>query len=346
MTRRSWRSSTLAQLSLLRYREFIREPEAVFWAFVFPIILTTGLGIAFRNQPEQIEHVAVVAPQAAAALATDHLLAVETLSKDAAEQALRRGAVALVVASAPDGTLTYQYDDTNPDGRIARTRVDQAVQRSAGRTDPVAVKDDLLHETGSRYVDFLIPGLVGMGIMGNAIWGLGFAIVDARRRHLMKRIVATPMRPRDYLLSFLIWRLLLLVFEVSIPIGFGVLVFGVPMRGSILEFIGMCVLGSLAFSALGLLIASRARTIEAVSGLMNLVMMPMWILSGVFFSAQRFPDVVQPFIRTLPLTALTDALRANMLQGAGLVGLLPQIATLSLYVVLCFGLAVRLFRWQ
>jgi ABC-2 type transport system permease protein len=346
MTERRWRTSALAQLTLLRYREFVREPEALFWALVFPVILTTGLGIAFRNQPDQIEHVAVVTAPLASALTEDPLLAVRTMTRAAADQALRRGAVVLVVSSAPDGGVRYRYDDTNPDARVARTRVDRAVQRAAGRVDPVPVTDDRIREAGSRYIDFLVPGLVGMGIMGNAIWGLGFAIVDARRRHLMKRIVATPMRPRDYLLSFLIWRLLLLVCEVTIPIGFGVFVFGVPMRGSLIEFTLLCVLGSLSFSALGLLIASRARTIEAVSGIMNLVMMPMWILSGVFFSAQRFPDALQPFIRALPLTALNDALRANMLQAVGLTGLVPEVVVLGLYVVGCFGLAMRLFRWQ
>jgi ABC-type polysaccharide/polyol phosphate export permease len=346
MTERGWRTSALAQLTLLRCREFVREPEALFWALVFPVILTTGLGIAFRNQPDQIEHVAAVTAPLASALTEDSLLAVQTMTGEAADQALRRGTVVLVVAPAPDGRVSYRYDDTNPDARIARTRVDRAVQRAAGRVDPVPVTDDRIREAGSRYIDFLVPGLVGMGIMGNAIWGLGFSIVDARRRHLMKRIVATPMRPRDYLLSFLIWRLLLLAFEVSIPIGFGVFVFGVPMRGSLVEFTLLCVLGSLSFSALGLLIASRARTIEAVSGIMNLVMMPMWILSGVFFSAQRFPDAVQPFIRALPLTALNDALRANMLQAVGFTGLVPEVVVLGLYVVGCFAIAMRLFRWQ
>jgi len=162
------------------------------------VILTTGLGIAFRNQPDQIEHVAAVTAPLASALTGDPLLAVQTMTPEAADQALRRGAVVLVVASAPDGGVSYRYDDTNPDARVARTRVDRVVQRAAGRVDPVPVTDDRIREAGSRYIDFLVPGLVGMGIMGNAIWGLGFAIVDARRRHLMKRIVATPMRPRDY----------------------------------------------------------------------------------------------------------------------------------------------------
>lgn len=345
-TRPSWRSGALAQLTLLRYREFVREPEALFWALVFPIILTTGLGVAFRNQPEQVARVAVSTPALAEALAGDPLLSAELADPEAARELLRRGVVSLVVESGGEGRVTYVYDDTNPDGRLARVRADRALQRAAGRVDPLAVQDALWHETGSRYIDFLVPGLVGMGIMGNAIWGLGFAIVDARRRRLMKRIVATPMRPRDFLLSFLLWRLVLLVFEVGIPVGFGMIVFGVPMRGSFPEFAGLCVLGSLAFSALGLLIASRAKTIEAVSGLMNLVMMPMWILSGVFFSAQRFPDALQPLIRILPLTALNDALRANMLQGASFAGVAPQIAALAICSVVAFALAMRVFRWQ
>jgi ABC-type multidrug transport system permease subunit len=182
--------------------------------------------------------------------------------------------------------------------------------------------------------------------MGNSIWGLGFSIVDARRRKLMKRIVATPMPRHLYLLSFLLFRMMLLGVEVGVPVLFGVIAFGVPFRGTVPTLVGLAVLGSLAFSALGLLIASRAKTIEAVSGLMNLVMLPMWVLSGVFFSAQRFPDAVQPLIGALPLTALIDALRATMLQGAGVGDLARESATLGAWLALCFVAALRLFRWR
>jgi ABC-type multidrug transport system permease subunit len=203
-----------------------------------------------------------------------------------------------------------------------------------------------MREAGSRYIDFLIPGLIGMGIMGNSIWGLGFSIVDARRRKLMKRIVATPMPRHLYLLSFLLFRMMLLGVEVGVPVVFGMVVFGVPFRGSPVTLVALAVLGSLSFSALGLLIASRARTIEAVSGLMNIVMLPMWVLSGVFFSAQRFPDAVQPLISALPLTALIDALRATMLQGAGFSDLARESATLAGWLAVCFVAALRLFRWR
>ena len=182
--------------------------------------------------------------------------------------------------------------------------------------------------------------------MSNALWGLGFSIVDARRRNLTKRLVATPMPRSYYLLSYLFWRMLILAVEVGVPVGFGALAFGVPVRGRLLDLAIVCVVASLTFSALALLVASRARTLEGVSGLMNLVQVPMWIVSGVFFSAQRFPDGVQPLIRALPLTAVIDALRAHMLQGAGLAQLVPQLGTLAAWLVVCFAAAMKLFRWR
>jgi ABC-type multidrug transport system permease subunit len=334
------------QLTLVRFREFWREPEAIFWVFVFPILLAAGLGLAFRNRPPDAIGIAAVTPELARSLRQEKLLDVEQLSAPAAEEALRTGKVALFAAPSPGGAVVYRYDNTNPEGRTARMLADRAIQRAAGRVDPVPSSDRLMREPGSRYIDFLIPGLLGMNLMGSAMWGLGFAIVDARRKKLMKRLIATPMPRHDYLLSFVLARLLLLVVEVGVLLAFGAWVFQVPVRGSMLELAALCVLGSLAFSALGLLVASRAQTIEAVSGLMNTVMMPMWIVSGVFFSAQRFPGALQPAIRALPLTALIDALRANMLQGAGLAQVAPQLGVLGVWLVVTFTLALKLFRWR
>jgi ABC-2 type transport system permease protein len=336
----------LVQLTLVRIREFVREPEAVFWAIFFPVLLTTGLGVAFRSRAPDTLRVVTTAPGLAASMRAEPGLAVEVLGADAAQQALRVGQVALLAEPAPDGGVLYRYDETNPEGRAARQLVDAAIQRAAGRTDPVPARDALVREPGSRYVDFLVPGLVGLGIMSNAVWGIGFSIVDARRRKLTKRLVATPMSRIHYLGSYLLWRMIILWFEIGVPVGFGAVAFGVPVRGRLIDLAVICVIASLSFSALGLLIASRARTIEAVSYLMNLLQVPMWILSGVFFSAQRFPDFVQPLIRALPLTATIDALRAHMLQGAGLFQLAPQLATLGVWLVVCFVLALKLFRWR
>jgi ABC-type multidrug transport system permease subunit len=340
------REHALAQLTVVRFLEFVREPEALFWVFVFPILMAAGLGLAFRNKPQDVLKIATVTPELRQSLRREKLLDVQQLSPPAAEEALRTGKVALLVEPGNGGTVVYRYDDTNPEGRTARMLANRAIQDAAGRKDPVSSSDRVMREPGSRYIDFLIPGLLGMNLMGSAIWGMGFAIVDARRKKLIKRLIATPMPRSFYLISFILSRLLLLVIEVGVLLGFGVLVFHVPVRGSLLDFAMVCVLGSLTFAALGLLIASRAQTIEAASGLMNLVMLPMWIVSGVFFSAQRFPDVLQPVIKALPLTAVIDALRANMLQGASAAQIAPQLITLGGWLVVCFTLALRLFRWK
>ena len=345
MSDRGGASSPLVELTMSRLREFIREPEAVFWVFVFPILLSAGLGLAFRNRPPEVLKIEVVSTELAQSIRPEKLLDVQVLALSDGERALRDGKVALLAVPGGSGVV-YRYDDTNTEGRAARMLADRAVQHSAGRQDPVGASDQFMHEPGSRYIDFLIPGLLGMNLMGGSIWGMGFAIVDARRKKLMKRLVATPMPRQYFLLSFLFSRLLMLVIEVAILLGFAVLVFHVPIRGSILELATLCILGSIAFGAIGLLIASRVQTIEAASGIMNVVMMPMWIASGVFFSAQRFPDAIQPVLKALPLTAINDALRANMLQGAGFAQLAPQIAILGAYTVVCFGIALRIFRWK
>ena len=344
--RAAWTMHPLAQLTRVRFLGYTREPEALFWVFLFPILLALGLGIAFRNRPAEVLRITATAPQLAQALRQEKLLDVAELPPAKADELLRNGKVALLAEPAAGGGVVYRYDDTNPEGRLARMLADRAIQRAAGRVDPVPATDRFLREPGSRYIDFLIPGLLGMNLMGSAVWGMGFSIVDARRKKLMKRLIATPMPRHFYLLSFLLSRLLMLVVEVGVLLGFGALVFGVPVRGSLFDLAVLCVLGSLSFSALGLLIASRARTIEAASGLMNAVMMPMWIVSGVFFSAQRFPAFSQPIIRALPLTAAIDALRMNILQGVSLAHLMPQLGVLTGWLIVCFVLALKLFRWR
>jgi ABC-type multidrug transport system permease subunit len=337
--------SSLYQLTTVRFRLLLREPEAVFWIFIFPILLAAGLGIAFRNRPADVLPVAATTAQLTRALAADPGLAAVTMDEAAGTHALATGGILLLAIEKPDG-VAYKFDDTNPDARSARLLADGAIQQAAGRRDAVRAANELVHETGSRYIDFVVPGLLGMNLMGSAMWSLCFSIVEARQKKLLKRLVASPMPRWEYLASFLLSRLLMLVIEVVVFLGFARLAFGVPFRGSLLELGVLCVLTSLAFSALGLLVASRATTMEAASGLMNLVMLPMWILSGVFFSAARFPAAVQPFVRALPLTAAIDAMRENMLQGVSLGHLMAPVAILLAWFVVPFAVSLRIFRWK
>ena len=345
------RHSALVQLTLTRFREFLREPEAVFWTFVFPLLLASGLGIAFRSRPPDIAKVAILASAPNAdrvrvALAADQGVDVRVLDDTAAATALRIGTVALVVVPRDSATIEYRYDDARAEARTARGIVDRVLQRASGRRDVLAVHDDVVRERGSRYIDFVLPGLLAMNLMGSSIWGIGYSIVDARRKKLLKRFVATPMRRPQYLMSFVLMRLALMVVEVLVITVFGVVAFGVPMRGSPLVFFTACLLGTLSFGSIGLLIASRARTVEGASGWMNLVMLPMWVGSGVFFSATNFPTVVQPFIQALPLTAIVNALRGVMLQGGGWAAERGELAIAAAWFVVCFTLAVRFFRWR
>ena len=337
--------SSLYQLTVVRFRLFLREPEAVFWIFIFPILLAAGLGIAFRNRPADLLQVGATTPQLTQALAMDKGLKAMTIDEASGTHALATGNILLLAIQQPDG-VEYKYDDTNPDARTARLIADRAIQLAAGQREAVHSGNQLVHETGARYIDFVVPGLLGMNLMGSAIWGLGFSIVEARQKKLLKRLVASPMPRWQYLASFLLSRLAMLVIEIAAFLGFARLVFGVPFRGSMWQLAFLCVLTSLSFSALGLLIASRAKTMEAASGLMNLVMLPMWILSGVFFSATRFPAVIQPVVRALPLTAAIDALRGNMLQGMNLGQLVIPVGILFAWLVVPFAVSLRIFRWR
>jgi ABC-2 type transport system permease protein len=240
----------------------------------------------------------------------------------------------------------YRFDPTRPESRIARLAVDDALQRADGRVDPTKARDQIFSEPGARYIDFLIPGLIGLNLMGSGMWGLGFAIVQARTQRLLKRLAATPMRRWHFLLSFMLSRLIFLVLEVAAILVFAYFVFDVKVHGSWLNLALAALIGSMAFSGIGLLVGARTKTIEGASGLMNLVMLPMWLLSGSFFSASKFPDFVQPFIKALPLTVLNEALRAVMNDGAGLEAIGLSLGILSLWGIVSFIIALRIFRWQ
>ncbi len=338
----------LTELTLARIRELTREPEALFWVFVFPILLTAILGLAFRSRPPEALPVAVVSgPFADARLATlakDSDLKPSLLSETDARQALARGRVVLVVSG--DETPVYSYDPTQPESRAARLAVDGALQRAAGRADAFTARNAQMTEPGARYVDFLVPGLLGMNLMGTGMWGIGFSLVVARNGNLLKRLVAAPVRKSHLLAAQLTSRLIFLIPEAGALLLFARVALGVPFRGSFVLLVVVSLLGALTFSGLGLLTAARPRTIEGVSGIMNMVMVPMWIFSGIFFSTERFPEKIQPFVQALPLTALNDALRGVMLQGTGLGPLLPELAVLAVWGTVSFFVALKIFRWQ
>jgi ABC-2 type transport system permease protein len=338
----------IIELALARTKEFLREKEAMFWVFGFPLILALALGFAFREKPPDRIPVGVVAgpnaQQRLAALQKSKTLLPRIMNEAEARDALRRGKVSLLIDG--NDSMVYRFDATRPDALSARNEADDVLQAAAGRRNVLTSAEDRVHEQGARYIDFLIPGLIGMNLMGTGMWSMGFTIANARMKKLLKRLVATPMRKTDYLISMFLSRSIWLLIEVSVLVAFGWIVFGVRVNGSILVLAILSMVGGYAFSGIGLLTASRAQTIEAVSGLMNLIMMPMWLCSGVFFSYERFPDSVKPFIRVLPLTLLNDALRAVVNDAAGLPQISLQLGLLAVWGIVTFIIGLRIFRWQ
>jgi ABC-type multidrug transport system permease subunit len=346
------RYSPLLELTLCRAKEFLREPEAIFWVFAFPVLLAVALGLAFREKgPDQIPvgvvavaERAAAADQALAALGKSPVLLPRRYEAAEGREALRTGKISLLVeAGSP---VVFRFDETRPDSRIARLEADNALQQAAGRKNAVPVQAEKVTEKGSRYIDFLIPGLLGMNLMGTGIWSLAFSVTTARNRKILKRLVATPMHKSHYLLAQILGRLWFLIPEMIVLVGAGWLLFDVAVRGSLLLLTVTCLLGAMTFCGIGLLIASRVTTIEGASGLANLVMLPMWLLSGVFFSSERFPDAVQPFINALPLTALNQALRGIITEAKSLPEVAVQLAILAAWGLVCFGVALKIFRWR
>jgi len=339
----------LLELTSVRTKEFLRETEAVFWVFGFPLILALALGFAFRDKPPDRVPVAILdgpeAQQQLATLKASPTLIPRVMKEQEAREALRHGKVSVIVESGPKG-IVYRFDPTRPESRVARRDADDALQRARGRRDAIPAREEHMKEQGARYIDFLLPGLLGMNLMGTGMWGMGFTIANARMKKLLKRLVATPMRKSDYLLAQFLSRLGFLIVETIVLVAFGWLVFGVRVNGSILALAAVCIIGGYAFSGIGLLTVSRAKTLEAVSGMMNLIMVPMWICSGIFFSYERFPDAVKPFIRALPLTLLNDALRAVMNDAAGVAQVAPYLLGLAVWGVAAFLIGLKIFRWQ
>ena len=332
--------------------ELKREPEVVFWVFVFPLLLALGLGIAFRNKPGDAVSVAIVSgagsqdAQSLLARSPQHdRFKPQVLGADEARKGFRLGKFDLVIEPDGQGGFQYRYDPARPESVLAKTEVNDALQSAAGRKDPLPTTAVNSSEPGSRYIDFLIPGLLGMNLMNSGMWGIGFALVDMRQRKLLKRFVGTPMRRGDFLLALASSRLILMIIEVGLLLAFGVIFFHMRVLGSIASIALIASIGSLTFGGVGLLTASRAQKIESVSGLINLVMMPMWIFSGVFFSYERFPTVIHPLIKALPLTALNDALRASILEGTPLLHQWPRLLVMVLWGGISFVLALRWFRW-
>lgn len=348
------RKHPLMQLVKARVLVFVREPATLFWVFLFPVLLALVLGMAFRDRPPEPPRVGVAADAPKlellrTILAQNADVTFEEHPADVLQERLDKGSIDIVVRldeHAPIPNATYQFDPQRPDARYARLVVDREIQEHFGRTNPVTISDATAMPKGARYIDFLLPGLIAMNLMGSALWGVGYGMVQERAKKLMRRFATTPLSRTQFIGSYIISRLTFLSVEVAFLIGFGALVFDVTVQGNVLLLLLTALLGVMCFTGFAVLCASRTSSVEVVSGFVNALTLPMWLLSGTFFSYERFPEAMHPIIQVLPLTALNDALRAITNDGAGLAEIAPQVGILAGWGLVTFVLGVRLFRWK
>lgn len=357
----------IATITLARLREFIRRPETIFWVYFFPVLMVVVLGIAFRNEQVETFEIDLVTEQPPSwvveGLRQSDRVTLNQLPLEESLKRLRSGRTNLIIdlgtntieqvetnagrkAWEASGDVRYQFDPTRPGSRHARNFVDDQLQRAAGRQDRMMTEDVPFSEPGGRYVDFLVPGLLAMSLMGGGLWGVGYAIVDMRIRKLLKRLMATPMRRSHFLLGMLFSRLIFMIPQIVILLVCAYFLFDVRVYGNWGSVVLVIMLGAIEFSVIGLLVAARAQAMETVSGLMNMVMLPMYTLSGIFFSYERFPEVIHPLIKWLPLTPVIDALRALMMEGQSIVTLWPELGIITLWSVVPFIVALAIFRWN
>ena len=345
------RNNALWQQTKSRWREFKREPSAMFWVVTMPLLWITVLGFAFSNPRPERYGVGMLPEMkqdsAMQVLQKDPNIKPYFLDEKEIETLFRRGEIVLEISRTPANEIEYTLDSANPESMRAKDYVDRVIQVSAGRKDVVPTIRAQREVLGGRYVDFLIPGILALSIMTSSLFGVGMTIVSNRRENLLKRYLATPMNPSTYIVSHIFGRFMVLFFEFLTIVVYSGFIFDFKVHGSFIDFVLFSVLGAASFTAITLLCASRTRSMPFIAGLLNLVSIPMMLLSGVFFSKTNFPDAMRAFVDYLPLTALVDGLRKIALEDQSLFSmtLLPETLILVVYMVGATFLAKTIFKW-
>jgi ABC-2 type transport system permease protein len=357
----------------------IREPGVIFWGIVFPILMSLGLGIAFTKKADILRKVAVISNSGFTVSDSsaifrfldmkceehnpekqdDYRWKLEIkdeklgksvylfyyLSWDEAIVLLKRGTVNLILNS-NNGKTEYHFDPVNSDAELTYLKISGMI--GSGVVLPAGRNDEIKPMTvaGTRYIDFLIPGLITLGVMMSTMWGISYGIIEKRSKKLLRRMVATPMKKSHYLIALLTVRITLNFIEALVLLLFALIVFKMQIQGSISALILLFLTGNIAFAGLAILLSSHTSNTEVGNGLINAVVMPMMVLSGIFFSYHNFPDWSIPVIEKLPLTMLTDGVRSIFNEGAGWPQVALPILILTIIGVVLFGAGLKIFKWH
>jgi ABC-type multidrug transport system permease subunit len=346
-------NKSLYQLLLVNFRTFFREPAILFWAVFFPIIMAWVLGIAFSNKGESLRTIYVTGgPEIHEKITGEKVLAEETgnpvrikfqkTSEAEAVKAIKRGVIVIYIEARKD-SLIYYFDPMNSDAQLTHLILERYLSGNPESGSKSSISP--LKAKGTRYIDFLIPGLIALGIMNSCIWGIGWSLIETRMKKLLRRMVATPMKKSVFLSSYIVTRIILGAFEIALLLIFARLYFGTEIEGNLFAFIIVFLAGIFAFSGIAILVASRTAKTEIANGLVNAVTLPMMILSGIFFNYHNFPDWAIPVIQVLPLTLIADSIRSVFIEAAGLTDIIKPVVILLVTGTITFIIGLRSFKW-
>lgn len=336
----------LLRLIELQFKEYARDPAVFIWGFVFPILMAWGLGMTFTAPLKSIRDVAWLGTDPAPKLqpARNAEFRLHSVTATEAVMGLKRGDYQLLFTR-ENGRYIYTFDERNQESVLSYHELKESLEPASKSQDEIKP----LEVMGTRYVDFLIPGLAGMGMMMSCMWGISYLLIERRNKKLLRRLIATPMHRSYYLLSHIISRLVLSAVELGILVSFARFVFDFKIQGSYLALALVFVAGHWAFSGLAILVASRTASIDIGTGILNAITTPMMVLSGVFFSIKHFPDWAMPVVKHLPLTMHIEAMRRVMLEGGAFGVLMPELAWivggLALFGSICFAVGLKIYRW-
>ncbi len=376
-----FRLNELWNLILAQFREIVREPGVLFWGILFPILMSLGLGLAFTKKADVIRKVAVIKDLNTSNAIGDTCVLSQFLMKkcernpssgldswvwkytikdeklgnsifliynmkwDEAMTLLKRGTINILLVR-QDNSVEYHFDPMNPDAQLTYLKLITVVgngniqpERSNSEIKPLTV-------SGTRYIDFLVPGLMTMGIMMSSMWGISYGIIEKRSKKLLRRLVATPMLKSHFLIAMITVRIIMNFIESGALFIFAILAFKMSIQGNVSALILLFISGNIAFAGLAIMTSSHTSNTEVGNGLINFVVMPMMILSGIFFSYQNFPDWSLSVIRLLPLTILTDGVRSIFNEGAGFREVFFPILILTSIGVIFFSIGLKIFKWH
>jgi ABC-2 type transport system permease protein len=375
------RFEQLWQLIAALFREIIREPGVLFWGILFPILMSLGLGLAFTRKTDVIRKVAIINITGNSAMGSENSTVAGFLQKncernvsaatdtwqwkytirdeklgnsvflfykmqwDEAIKLLKRGTINVLLLGKND-SVEYHFDPMNPDAQLTYLKLSTIVEK--GVLQPVQTNAEIkpLTVNGTRYIDFLVPGLIAMGVMMSSMWGISYGIIEKRSKKLLRRLVATPMKKSHFLIALITVRITMNFIESLVLFLFALFAFKMTIQGNISALILIFLSGNIAFAGIAVFVSSHTSNTEVGNGLINFVVFPMMVLSGIFFSYQNFPDWSLPFIKNLPLTMLTDGIRSIFNEGAGYHEVTMPILILLATGALFFSVGLKIFKWH